>query len=150
MLSGILAGFPVVDIAVNLYDGSYHSVDSSEMAFKIAASMAFKKGMAEATPVILEPVMELEVTIPEKYMGDIIGDINSKRGKIITMIPEENKMQVIKATVPQSESFNYSVDLKSISQGRGQFSQKFSHYDELPGLLAQPLIEKKKEEKEKE
>ncbi len=150
MLSGILAGFQVVDIAVNLYDGSFHAVDSSDMAFKIAGSMAFKKGMAEATPVILEPVMELEVTIPEKYMGDIIGDINAKRGKIITMIPEENKMQVIRATVPQSESFNYSVDLKSISQGRGQFSQKFSHYDELPGLLAQPLIEKKKEEKEKE
>ncbi len=150
MISGILAGYPVVDIAVNLYDGSFHAVDSSDMAFKIAGSMAFKKGMAEATPVILEPVMELEVTIPEKYMGDIIGDINAKRGKIITMIPEENKMQVIKATVPQSESFNYSVDLKSISQGRGQFSQKFSHYDELPGLLAQPLIEKKKEEKEKE
>jgi len=150
MLSGILAGFPVVDVSVNLYDGSFHAVDSSDMAFKIAGSMAFKKGMAEATPVILEPVMELEVTIPEKYMGDIIGDINSKRGKIITMIPEENKMQVIKATVPQSESFNYSVDLKSISQGRGQFSQKFSHYDELPALLAQPLIEKKKEEKEKE
>jgi elongation factor G len=150
MISGILAGFPVVDIAVNLYDGSFHAVDSSDMAFKIAGSMAFKKGMAEATPVILEPVMELEVTIPEKYMGDIIGDINSKRGKIITMIPEENKMQIIKATVPQSESFNYSVDLKSISQGRGQFSQKFSHYDEMPALLAQPLIEKKKEEKEKE
>jgi elongation factor G len=150
MISGILAGFPVVDIAVNLYDGSFHAVDSSDMAFKIAGSMAFKKGMAEATPVILEPVMELEVTIPEKYMGDIIGDINAKRGKIITMIPEENKMQIIKATVPQSESFNYSVDLKSISQGRGQFSQKFSHYDEMPALLAQPLIEKKKEEKEKE
>lgn len=150
MISGILAGFQVVDIAVNLYDGSFHAVDSSDMAFKIAGSMAFKKGMAEATPVILEPVMELEVTIPEKYMGDIIGDINAKRGKIITMIPEENKMQVIKATVPQSESFNYSVDLKSISQGRGQFSQKFSHYDELPALLALPLIEKKKEEKDKE
>jgi elongation factor G len=150
MISGILAGFPVVDVAVNLYDGSFHAVDSSDMAFKIAGSMAFKKGMAEASPVILEPIMELEVTIPEKYMGDIIGDINAKRGKIITMIPEENKMQVIKATVPQSESFNYSVDLKSISQGRGQFNQKFSHYDELPGLLAQPLIEKKKEEKEKE
>jgi len=150
MLSGILAGFPVVDICVNLYDGSFHAVDSSDMAFKIAGSMAFKKGMAEATPVILEPVMDLEVTVPDKYMGDIIGDINSKRGKIITMIPEENKMQVIKATIPQSESFNYSVDLKSITQGRGQFSQKFSHYDEMPAHLAQPLIEKKKEEKEKE
>ncbi|MBM3712682.1 MAG: hypothetical protein FJW56_04495 [Actinobacteria bacterium] len=148
--SGVLAGYPVVDVYVNLYDGSFHTVDSSDIAFKIASSMAFKKGMAEADPVILEPVMELEVTVPEKYMGDIIGDINSKRGKIITMTPESNKMQVIRATIPQSESFNYSVDLKSITQGRGTFSQKFSHYDELPSHLAQPLIEKKKEQKDKE
>jgi|GEM_PF-3957809 len=112
--------------------------------------MAFKKGMAESGPVILEPVMELEVIVPEKYMGDIIGDINSKRGKIITMTPSENKMQIIKASIPQSESFNYSMDLKSITQGRGNFSLKFSHYDELPAHLAQPLIDKKKEEKDKE
>jgi len=150
MASGVLAGYPAVNIYVNLYDGSFHTVDSSDMAFKIAASMAFKKGVAEANPVILEPVMEIEVTVPEKYMGDIIGDINSKRGKIITMTPSDNKTQVIKATVPQSESFNYTVDLKSITQGRGVFSQKFSHYDELPAHLAQPLIDKKKDEKEKE
>jgi elongation factor G len=146
--AGVLARYPVVDIYVNLYDGSFHTVDSSDMAFKIAASMAFKKGMTEANPVILEPIMELEVTIPEKYMGDIIGDINSKRGKIITMNPEANKIQIIKATIPQSESFNYSVDLKSITQGRGTFKQKFSHYDELPAHLAQPLIEERKKEKE--
>ena len=146
--AGVLAGYPVVDIYANLYDGSFHTVDSSDMAFKIAASMAFKKGMIEANPVILEPIMELEVTIPEKYMGDIIGDINSKRGKIITLNPEANKIQIIKATIPQSESFNYSVDLKSITQGRGTFKQKFSHYDELPAHLAQPLIEEKKKEKE--
>ncbi len=150
MQAGALAGYPVVDVSVNLYDGSFHTVDSSDMAFKIAGSMAFKKGMSESSPVILEPVVELEITVPEKYMGDIIGDINSKRGKIITMTPGPDKMQVIKATIPQSESFNYSVDLKSISQGRGQFNQKFSHYDELPAHLAQPLIDKKKEEKEKE
>jgi elongation factor G len=150
MQAGALAGYPVVDISVNLYDGSFHTVDSSDMAFKIAGSMAFKKGMSEANPVILEPIIELEITVPEKYMGDIIGDVNSKRGKIITMTPAPNKMQVIKATIPQSESFNYSVDLKSITQGRGQFSQRFSHYDELPSHLAQPLIDKKKEEKEKE
>ncbi|MBM3700576.1 MAG: elongation factor G [Actinobacteria bacterium] len=150
MISGILAGYPVVNVYVNLYDGSFHTVDSSDMAFKIAASMAFKKGMAESGPVILEPVMELEVIVPEKYMGDIIGDINSKRGKIITMTPSENKMQIIKASIPQSESFNYSMDLKSITQGRGNFSLKFSHYDELPAHLAQPLIDKKKEEKDKE
>ncbi len=148
-MPGALAGFPVVDVSVNLYDGSFHTVDSSDMAFKIAGSMAFKKGMSEATPVILEPVMELEITIPEKYMGDIIGDINSKRGKIITMIPAENKMQVIKATVPQSESFNYSVDLKSISQGRGQFNQKFSHYDELPAHLGSTFDRQKERRKGK-
>jgi len=150
MLAGILAGYPVVNVYVNLYDGSFHTVDSSDMAFKIAASMAFKKGMAEAGPVILEPIMELEVIVPEKYMGDIIGDINSKRGKIITMTPSDNKMQIIKATIPQSESFNYSMDLKSITQGRGNFNLKFSHYDEVPAHLAQPLIDKKKEEKDKE
>lgn len=150
MSTGILAGYPVVNVYVNLYDGSFHTVDSSDMAFKIAASMAFKKGMAEANPVILEPIMEIEVIVPEKYMGDIIGDINSKRGKIITMTPSDNKTQIIKATIPQSESFNYTVDLKSITQGRGVFNQNFSHYDELPAHLAQSLIEKRKEEKEKE
>ncbi len=150
MNAGVLAGYPVVNVYVNLYDGSFHTVDSSDMAFKIAASMAFKKGMAEANPVILEPIMEIEVIVPEKYMGDIIGDVNSKRGKIISMTPSENKTQIIKATIPQSELFNYTVDLKSITQGRGIFKQKFSHYDELPAHLAQPLIEKRKEEKEKE
>jgi elongation factor G len=148
--AGILAGYPVVNIYVNLYDGSFHTVDSSDMAFKIAASMAFKKGMAESDPVLLEPIMDLEITIPEKYMGDIIADVNAKRGKIISMTPAEGKMQLIKATIPQAESFNYSVDLKSITQGRGIFTQKFSHYEELPAHIAQTVIEKKKEEKEKE
>jgi elongation factor G len=147
LIAGAIAGFPVVDVCVNLYDGSFHTVDSSDMAFKIAASMAFKRGMSEASPVILEPVMELEITIPEKYMGDIIGDINSKRGKIITMIPDENKTQIIKATAPQSEAFNYSVDLKSITQGRGMFKQKFSHYEELPAHLAQTLIDERNKDK---
>lgn len=146
--SGILAGYPVVDVYVNLYDGSFHSVDSSEMAFKIAASMAFKKGMSEANPVILEPVMELEVEVPEKYMGDIIGDINSKRGKILSMNPSDNKTQIIKLQLPQAESFNYSVDLKSITQGRGAFNQKFSHYEELPPNLAQEVIEERKKQDE--
>ncbi len=148
--TGILAGYPVVNVYVNLYDGSFHTVDSSDMAFKIAASMAFKKGMAEADPILLEPIMNLEITIPEKYMGDIIADINSKRGKIISMTPGEDKMQLIKATIPQAESFNYSVDLKSITQGRGIFTQKLSHYEELPAHIAQTIIDKKKEEKEKE
>ena len=145
---GILAECPVVDISVNLYDGSYHTVDSSEMAFKIAASMAFKKGMQEASPVILEPIMELEITVPEKYMGDIIGDVNSKRGKIISMTPTENKKQLIKAFVPQSESFNYATDLTSLTQGRGRFIQKFSHYEELPSNLAQKVTEERNKQKE--
>ncbi len=145
---GVLAEYPVVDVGVNLYDGSYHTVDSSEMAFKIAASMAFKKGMQEASPVILEPIMELEITVPEKYMGDIIGDINSKRGKIISMTPAKNKKQLIKASVPQSETFNYTIDLTSLTQGRGRFVQKFSHYEELPPNLAQKIIEERKKQKE--
>ena len=118
------------------------------MAFKIAASMAFKKGMQEASPVILEPIMELEITVPEKYMGDIIGDVNSKRGKIISMTPTENKKQLIKAFVPQSESFNYATDLTSLTQGRGRFIQKFSHYEELPSNLAQKVTEERNKQKE--
>jgi elongation factor G len=148
LLSGVIADYPVVDISVNLYDGSYHTVDSSEMAFKIAASMAFKKGVQEASPVILEPIMELEILVPEKYMGDIIGDINSKRGKIISMTPTENKKQLIKATAPQSETFNYTIDLTSLTQGRGRFTQKFSHYEELPSNLAQKIISERKKQKE--
>jgi len=147
---GSLGGFPVVDVAVNLYDGSFHAVDSSEMAFKIAASMAFKKGMLDAAPIILEPIMELDIFVPEKYMGDIIGDINSKRGKIISMTPSANKKQIIKASVPQSEAFNYSVDLTSLTQGRGRFSQKFLKYEELPHHLVEPLVnERKKQEDDK-
>ncbi|MCD4669522.1 MAG: elongation factor G, partial [Actinomycetia bacterium] len=145
---GYLAGFPVVDVGVNLYDGSFHAVDSSEMAFKIAASMAFKKGMQAASPIILEPIMELDILVPEKYMGDIIGDINSKRGKIISMTPATNKKQQIKASVPQSEAFNYSVDLTSLTQGRGRFSQKFLKYEELPHDLLEKLVNERKKQEE--
>ena len=145
---GVLAKNPVVDIGVNLYDGSFHNVDSSEMAFKIAASMAFKKGMQEASPVILEPIMELEIMIPEKYMGDIIGDINAKRGKIISMTPIANKKQLIKASAPQAEVFNYSVDLTSLTQGRGRFSQKLLKYEELPYNLTEKLISERKDGEE--
>ena len=146
--TGILAKFPVIDVGVNLYDGSYHTVDSSEMAFKIAASMAFKKGMQDAAPIILEPIMELEILVPDKYMGDIIGDINSKRGKIISMTPTSNKKQLIRASVPQSEAFNYSVDLTSLTQGRGRFSQKFLKYEELPYNLTEKLMEERKDQEE--
>ncbi len=145
---GFLAGFPVVDVGVNLYDGSFHAVDSSEMAFKIAASMAFKKGMQNASPIILEPIIELDITVPERYMGDIIGDINSKRGKIVSMTPIANKKQLIKASAPQSEIFNYSVDLTSLTQGRGRFSQKFLKYEELPFNLVEKLVEERKKQEE--
>jgi len=145
---GCLGEFPVVDISVNLYDGSFHAVDSSEMAFKIAASMAFKKGMQSASPIILEPIMSLDIFVPEKYMGDIIGDINSKRGKIISMTPIANKKQQIKASVPQSEVFNYSVDLTSLTQGRGRFSQKFLKYEELPHNLLEKLVDERKKQEE--
>lgn len=145
---GSLGEFPVVDVSVNLYDGSFHAVDSSEMSFKIAASMAFKKGMQSASPIILEPIMELDIFVPEKYMGDIISDINSKRGKIISMTPIANKKQQIKASVPQSEAFNYSVDLTSLTQGRGRFSQKFLKYEELPHNLLEKLVDERKKQEE--
>ncbi|MGM0367251.1 MAG: elongation factor G [Actinomycetota bacterium] len=148
MKEGVLAKYPVVDVHVNLFDGSFHSVDSSEMAFKIAASMAFKKGMQQASPCLLEPIMELEIIVPEEYMGDIIGDINSRRGKIISMTPSDNKTQTIKANVPQAETFNYAIDLISITKGRGFFKQNFSHYEELPPNLTEKLIEERQKEKD--
>ena len=149
LVSGIMGGFPVVDVLVNLYDGSFHTVDSSEMAFKIAASMAFKKGMNDALPIMLEPVMEIEVIVPDEYMGDIIGDINAKRGKIINIgADERTKNQIIRASVPQAEIFNYAVDLKSITQGRGVFNQKFSHYDEMPQNIAEAVTEARKKKEE--
>ncbi len=139
MEEGILAGYPVVDIKVTLYDGSYHSVDSSEMAFKIAASMALKKGFMDAQPILLEPIMKVTVTVPEEYMGDIIGDLNKKRGRILGMEPQ-NGMQVIRALVPQAEMAQYSVDLRSITQGRGDFEMEFDHYEEVPPNLAEEII----------
>ncbi|GAJ12903.1 unnamed protein product, partial [marine sediment metagenome] len=118
MIKGILAGYPTVDIKATVYDGSYHPVDSSEMAFKVAGSMAFKKGAVEANPVLLEPIMDIEVIVPKEYMGDIIGDLNSKRGKIMGMEESSSGKQSIKAKIPQAEIFKYAIDLRSITQGR--------------------------------
>lgn len=139
MERGVLAGNPVVDVKVSLFDGSYHSVDSSEMAFKIAASMAFKKGFMEAKPVLLEPIMRLEVTVPEEYMGDIIGDLNKKRGKILGMEPN-GKNQIVKALAPQAELAKYAIDLRSMTQGRADFEIAFDHYEEVPSHLAEHII----------
>ncbi len=147
---GVLAGYPVTGVKATLYDGSYHPVDSSEMAFKIAASMAFKKGMEKADPVLLEPIMNVEVLVPEQFMGDIIGDLNGKRGRIMGMEPQEGGMQLIKAQVPLAEMQDYATVLKSITQGRGSFKMEFVSYEEVPAHLAEKIIEKRKAEREKE
>ena len=143
MNTGVLAGFPVIDVKVSVVDGSYHDVDSSEMAFKVAGSMAFKSGVLKAQPAILEPMMKVEVTVPEEYMGDVMGDINSRRGRIEGM---ENLMgsQVIRAKVPLSEMFGYATELRSRTQGRGTYAMEFSHYEDVPKSLAAEIIEKQK------
>ncbi len=142
---GILAGYPVVDVKATLYDGSYHEVDSSEMAFKIAGSMAFKEAAKKGKPVILEPIMNVEVVTPEDYMGDVIGDLNSRRGKIQQM-EKRGKAQVIKAQVPLSEMFGYATDLRSRTQGRASYTMQFAHYDEVPKSIAETIIAKVKGE----
>ncbi len=139
MARGILAGYPVMNIKITLLDGSYHAVDSNEMAFKIAGSLALKNGCKAADPILLEPYLSLEIIVPDKYMGDIIGDINSKRGKIISM-EAQGKLQCVKAEVPMTEFYKYSIALKSITHGRGSFTSKFSHYEELPTDLAEKII----------
>ncbi len=137
--SGILGGFPVINFKVKCYDGSYHDVDSSEMAFKIAGSMAFKNAMAKAQPVLLEPVMKVEVVVPEEYMGDVMGDVNSRRGRIEGMNPRAGA-QVIVAHVPLSEMFGYATVLRSRTQGRGTYSMEFDHYEEVPKSIADKVI----------
>ena len=139
MQAGILAGYQVVDVKVTLYDGSYHDVDSSEMAFKIAGSQAFKEAMRKADPVILEPIMKVVVIVPEEYMGDVIGDLNSRRGQVEGMEPR-NGLQEIKANVPLSEMFGYSNDLRSKTQGRGQYSMEPSHYIEVPKSISEKIM----------
>ena len=139
MLAGIQAGYPVVDIKVGLFDGSFHNVDSSEMAFKIAGSMAFKKGALEAKPILLEPVMDMSIFIPKDCVGDVIGDINSRRGKVMGM-DSEPKHEIVTAQVPQSEILEYAQDLTSFTAGRGLFTTEFSHYQEVPGHLVEGIV----------
>ncbi|MDU1265403.1 MAG: elongation factor G [Peptostreptococcus sp.] len=140
MLKGVLAGYPVTNIKAVLYDGSYHDVDSSEMAFKMAASIAFKKGMEEAKPILLEPVMKLTITIPEEYMGDVMGDMNKRRGKILGMESNGKGKQVLEALAPQGETFKYAIDLKSMTQGRGYFEMEFDSYAEVPSSAAEKIV----------
>ncbi|GAA0729938.1 elongation factor G [Clostridium malenominatum] len=142
---GVLAGYPVIRLKATLHDGSYHPVDSSEMSFKMAASLAFKKGIQEAGPVILEPIMNVEIFVPDEYMGDIIGDINKKRGKVLGM-EQVGKLQKIIAEVPQAEMFKYATDLRSMTQARGSFKMRFERYDEVPATETAKIIEEKKKE----
>jgi elongation factor G len=139
MQTGVLAGFPVVDVKATLYDGSYHDVDSSEMAFKIAGSMAFKNGMAKANPVLLEPMMKIEITVPEEYLGDVIGDLNSRRGRVEGMETREGA-QIVRGYAPLAEMFGYTTTLRSLTQGRGTSSMEFAQYEEVPKSLAEEIV----------
>ncbi len=143
MAGGVVAGYPMVDVRVRLYDGSYHDVDSSDMAFKIAGSLGFKNAVEKAKPVILEPIMTMEVTVPDDCMGDVIGDLNSRRGKVLGM-DTKGHSQVIKSRVPMAEVLKYAADLRSITSGRGEFHMEFSHYEELPPHLAEKVIKEAK------
>jgi len=137
---GVLAGFPVVHVKAVLYDGSYHDVDSNEMAFKVAASLAFKKGLMEAKPILLEPIMHVEIVVPDEYMGDVMGDMNKRRGKILGMEPQTGGGQKVVAEAPMAEMFKYAIILRSMTQARGTFVMKFDRYEELPMHMAEKII----------
>ncbi|PID72809.1 MAG: elongation factor G [Desulfobulbus propionicus] len=139
MEKGVIAGYPFVDLKVNLIDGSYHNVDSSEMAFKVAGSLAFKKGVMEAQPILLEPIMEMEVRVHKDYIGDVMGDLNSRRGKVLGM-DSADKYEIVKAHVPQAEVLLYALDLTSMTGGQGSFTTTFSHYEEVPSSIAEKII----------
>ena len=138
---GVLAGYPLVNMKATLYDGSYHPVDSNEMAFKTAAQLAYKEGIANANPVILEPIGALEVTIPDSYLGDVMGDLNKRRGRVMGMNPTEDGNQILEAEVPMAEMTSYAIDLRSLTQSRGSFSFHFVRYEEAPPAAQQKAIE---------
>ena len=149
LVKGPLASYPVVDFKATAFYGSYHDVDSSEMAFKLAARLSFKKGILEASPVLLEPIMNVEVTVPEDYLGDVMGDFNSRRGRILG-IDSKGHQQVVKAQVPLAEMFRYAIILRSMTSGRGTFTMAYDHYEEVPGDLAKKVISAHKQEDEEE
>jgi elongation factor G len=140
MARGIVAGYPMVDVKVALVDGKYHTVDSSDMAFQIAGSLAIRKAAMEAGPVLLEPILDVEVRVPERYLGDVMSDLNGKRGRISGTEPEDG-WQVVRAQVPEADMQRFALDLRSLTQGRGSFRTRFSHYEELPAHLARQLID---------
>ena len=145
---GVVAGFPVVDLKATLVDGSYHAVDSSGMSFEIAGGHALTKGIHQATPVLLEPVMRVRVTVPEGYTGDVMGDLNSKRGRIQGMTPQEHGMTLIEAEIPQAEMMRYATELRSQTQGLGSFGMEFDHYDQVPQHLVPAIVEAMREKEE--
>jgi elongation factor G len=145
MQSGVIGGYPVVGLRARCYDGSYHEVDSSEMAFKIAGSMAFKDAMRKSDPKLLEPVMKVEITVPEEYMGDVMGDVSSRRGRIEGMEPQNGGAQLIKAYVPLAEMFGYSTDLRSTTQGRGVYAMEVDHYEAVPKSIQDKIASGKDE-----
>jgi elongation factor G len=148
MQEGVVAGYPVKDVSVRLYDGSYHTVDSSEMAFKVAGSQAMKQAMELAGPVLLEPIMVATVTVPEDAVGDVIGDLNSRRGRPLGMEPAGVGMTEVKAEVPMAEMLSYAPDLRSITGGQGEFTMEFLRYEEVPGHLAGKIVDEARSEKE--
>jgi len=149
MTKGALAGCPVVNVKATVYDGSYHDVDSSEIAFKIAASRAFREGMSKAKPVLLEPIMSVKITIPEQFMGDVNGDMSHRRGRIVGMESADG-LQTITADIPQAELFTYCAELRSMTGGRGSFEMSFARYDVVPNVVAQKIIMAAAKTKEEE
>ena len=149
IVKGVLAGYPMVGLRAKLYDGSYHPVDSSEMAFKTAARIAYKKGCKDADPVLLEPIMHVEVYVPDEYMGDIMGDMNKRSGRIMGMNQVDGEQQVV-AEAPQAEMFKYATDLRSMTQARGRFTMNFERYEEVPFDVAKKIIESAAKEEEEE
>ena len=141
MENGVIAGYPVVDVRVSLYDGSYHDVDSSERAFKVAGSMGFKEGATKADPVLLEPIMKVEVVTPEDYMGDVMGDLNKRRGRTQGM-DDSPAGKIVRAEVPLAEMFGYATDLRSMSQGRAVYTMEFLKYNEVPNNVAEVVMKK--------
>jgi elongation factor G len=145
---GVLAGFPLSDFKATLYDGSFHTVDSNELSFKIAASMALKEGVQQAKPVLMEPIMAVEVTVPEEYMGDVNRDLNGRRGRVIGMDTNGNGMQTVTAHVPQAELFSYATELRSMTRGRGTFTASLDHYEDVPQHIAEKVIAEHRKEAE--
>jgi elongation factor G len=137
---GVIAGYPVTDVKVRLYDGSFHEVDSNEMAFKMAGSMAFKEGIQRGAPVLQEPIMKVEVVVPEEFVGDIMGQINARRGEILGMEARPGNAQAVRAMVPLAEMFGYATDLRSATQGRGVFTMEFDHYARVAESVARAII----------